>query len=192
MLARLTAAFLIWASTGAAFAQPSLSPAEAKELACISENLIRQNADAALARFYASGDAEGDGYQASVEAMDAAMVACQQQYGWSDERTNLAAEIGMFQAVLDNFSIALSGSKGVSDAAFDQIGLVLTAMPAADRALLLHGGWREDDALTKRIAESLTAAGLPNDSTVLAFAFLIMEAKLVITYGTMDWVKLRD
>ena len=96
----------------------------------------------------------------------------------------------MFQIVLDNFSLALSGSKGVTDSAFDQIGTVLSVMPADDRNILMHGGWRENDALLKRVSDRLIAAGLPSDSTVLAFAFLIMEAKLVVTYSTMDWAEL--
>jgi hypothetical protein len=54
----------------------------------------------------------------------------------------------------------------------------------------MDGGWRENDALLKRVSDLLIAAGLPSDSTVLAFALLIMEAKLVVTYSTMDWAEL--
>ena len=190
MLARFIAAVSIIAAGGAAFAQTSLSPAQAKELACISDRLVAAKVDASIARIYASGDQQGQEYEANVKAMDAAMIGCQQQYKWSDDRTNLAAQIAMFQIVLDNFSRALSESKGVTDASFGQVGAVLSAMPADDRNILMDGGWRNNDALLKRVSDRLIAAGLPSDSAVLAFAFLTMEAKLVVTYGTMDWVKL--
>jgi hypothetical protein len=191
MLARFIAAILV-AAGGTALAQTPPSPAQARELACISDRLVADKVDASIARIYANGDEQGTEYDANIKAMDAAMIACQQQYKWSNDRTNLAAQIAMFQIVLDNFSRALSGSRGVTDAAFDQIGAVLTAMPAADRDILMGGEWREDDALTKRVSDRLIAAGLPSDATVLAFAFLIMEAKLVVTYSTMDWLELKN
>lgn len=191
MLARFIAVILV-AAGGTALAQTPPSPAQAKELACISDRLVAAKLDASIARIYASGDQLGTEHEANVKAMDAAMIACQQQYKWSDDRTNLAAQIAMFQIVLDNFSLALSGSKGVTGAAFDQIGAVLTALPAADRNILMDGSWRDDDALTKRVSDRLVTAGLPSDSTVLAFALLIMEAKLVVTYSTMDWLELKN
>ena len=190
MRALIIAAVGIFAAGGGVFAQTPLSPVQAKQLACISDRLIEEKVDASIARVYASGDEQGQEYEANIKAMDAAMLACQRQYSWSNDQTNLAAQIAMFQIVLDNFSLALSGSKGVTDSAFDQIGTVLSAMPADDRNILTDGGWRENDALLKRVSDRLIAAGLPSDSTVLAFALLIMEAKLVVTYSTMDWAEL--
>jgi len=191
MLVKLIAAWIsVIASSGIAMAQAQLSPAQTKQLACISDRLIAEKVDASIARTYASGDQSGQEYEANLIAMDTAMIACQQQYKWSDNRTNLAAQVAMFQIVLDNFSLALRGSKGITDASFDQIGTVLTAMPAADRDTLMDGGWREDAAAMKRISDSLIAAGLSSDPTILAYAFLVMEAKLIVTYSTMDWADL--
>ncbi len=192
MFARLTlAALAAGAMCAPALAQsPQMTPAKAKQLACISDRLVAEKVDVSIAQVYARGDEKGQEYDANVKAMDEAMVACQQQYKWTDHQTNLAAQVGMFQIVMDNFSHALSKSKGVTPAAFDQLGTVLTALPRADQDVILDGAWRDNDPLIKRVSAQLIAAGLPSDSTVLAFAFLIMEAKLVVTYSTMDWAEI--
>lgn len=188
MLARLIAISLVaGAACGPALAQANLTPAKAKQLACISDRLIAEKVDASIARVYARGDEQGQEYDANIKAMDEAMVACQQQHKWTNDQTNLAAQVAMFQIILDNFSLTLSNTKGVTDTAFDQIGTVLTAMPREDRDIILNGAWRDNDPLIKRVSNGLVAAGLPKDSNVLAYAFLIMEAKLVVTYSTMDW-----
>lgn len=167
-----------------------MTPAQEKQLACITDRLAADKADATIAQVYASGEQTGEKFDKAFASMDAAMIACSQQYDWSDEQTNLAAEIGMFQAVLDNYGWMLAESPGVTDASFEQVGAVLSATPAADQGILMNGGWREDDALTKRVSDSLIAAGLPRDPSILAYAFLMMEAKLVVTHGTIDWVEL--
>lgn len=190
MLAKIVVAACMVGAGAPALAQTPPTATQAKEIACISDRLIAEKLDASIARSYARGDQEGQEYDAGVKAMDVAMIACQQQYRWSDDQTNLAAQIALFQIVLDNFSLALSGSKGVTDGAFDTIGTVLTAMPPEDRDIFLQGNWRADDPLIKRTSDRLIAAGLPSDSTVLAFIFLIIEAKLVVTFGTMDWLEL--
>jgi hypothetical protein len=167
-----------------------MSPRQAGQLACISDRLIKADADMLIANVYTRGDTEGDDYDKTVEAMDVAMVGCQVQHGWSDEETNLAASVGMFQIILDANVARFSNSPGVTEAAFQQLGEVLTGLPESDKNILMDGVWRDDPAVLQRLSDRLIAAGIPKDPLILAHAILIMEAKLVVTYGTMDWVKL--
>lgn len=193
MLGRLIASVLvIGCICGEAVAQTiAMTPEQERQLACITDRLVADNADAAVAQAYASGEQEEATFETAVAAMDSAMLACQEQYDWSDAQTNLAAEIAMFQTVLDNYSWMLGDSPGVTDKSFDQLGAVLSATPASDQGILMDGAWREDDGLIKRLSDRLVAAGLPRDPDILAYAFLVMEAKLVVTHGTKEWVGLK-
>lgn len=188
---RIVAALAVSAICGSAFGQSvTLTSNQETQLVCINDLLVAGKADASIARVYARGDNEGQEYEANINAMDKAMVACQLQHKWSDEQTNLAAEIALFQIVLDNFSRTLGDTPGITETAFEQIGAALTATPQADQRLLMAGGWRDNAGLMKRMSDRLIVAGLPGDPKVFAYALLIMESKLVVTYGTMDWAKL--
>lgn len=178
-------------AAGPAMAQDvKLSPKQAEQLACISNWLVKDKKDVMIADVYARGDRAGKDFETVSGAMDTAMVTCQQQHKWTDDQTNLAAQVGMFQLIYDANYIRLTKSPGVTDKSFEQIGAVLSAMPREDQDLLNTGAWRDDKAFLKRASDRLIAAGLPENSTTLAFAMLMMEAKLVVTFGQMDWVKL--
>lgn len=193
MLGRLVGSLLVIGSAwGEAVAQTiAMTPEQDKQLACITDRLVAEKADATIAQVYASGDKAGAKVDTAFIAMDNAMIACQDQHAWSDEQTNLAAEIGMLQVVLDNYSWMLSESPGVTDESFAQLSAVLSATPSDDQGILMDGAWRDDEALIKRVSDRLVAAGLPRDPDILAYAFLVMEAKLVVTHGTMDWIALK-
>lgn len=168
-----------------------MSPKQAKELACISDWLVKAKMDVLISDVYARGEMEGEDFEDVSDAMDTAMIECQDQHDWTDEQTNIAAEVGMFQMILDVNSYKLGNSAGITDASFDQLGVVLSATPESDQAILMGGDWRNDEAVLRRLSERLQAAGLPKNPNVLGYAILVMEAKLIVTFGTMDWVKVR-
>lgn len=185
------AAALIAIAVQSAHAQDvHLSAKQAEQLACISDWMVEAEMDVLLADVYARGDTEGEDYEKTAEEMDVAMLECKKQHGWTDAQTNLAAEVGMFQIVLDANTYRLANSTGVTDAAFGQLGAVLTALPEGDQQILMDGAWRDDEAVLKRLTDRLIAAGIPKNSTILAYAILLMEAKLIVTYGQLDWVKM--
>lgn len=180
------------AATQPALAQEiQMSKKQAEELACISDRLVKAKMDVLISDVYSRGDIEGEDFKEVSDAMDMAMIECQDQHDWTDAQTNIAAEVGMFQLVMDVNSYKLGNSAGVTDATFHQLGAVLSAMPESDQSILMGGAWREDEAVLRRLSERLVAAGLPNNPMVLGYAMLVMEAKLIVTYGTMDWVKIR-
>lgn len=178
-------------------AQPALAqdiamtPDQARQLACISDRITGAKLNTLMATVYARGDQEGADFQKVSDAMDAAMLACKTQHRWSDVQTSIAAEVGMFQIVLDAYSARLAAGRGITDASWEQLGAVLSATPDADQQILLDGVWRKDQAVLKRFTDRLIAAGFPKDSIVLSDAMLVMEAKLIVTYSTMDWLDLK-
>ncbi len=164
---------------------------QAKQLACIGKRIVDAKLSTLMATVYASGKTEGADFDKVSLAMDEAMLACKIQHKWTDVQTNIAAEVSMFQIVLDAYAVRLAAAPGFTDAWFEKLGAVLTATPEADRVILLDGVWRNDQAALKRFTDRLVAAGLPKDSVILSDAMLVMEAKLIVTYSTMDWVELK-
>ena len=164
---------------------------QATQLACIGKRIVDAKLSTLMATVYASGKTEGADFDKVSLAMDEAMLACKNQHKWTDVQTNIAAEVSMFQIVLDAYAVRLAAAPGFTDAWFEKLGSVLTATPEADQVILLDGVWRNDQAVLKRFTDRLVAAGLPKDSVILSDAMLVMEAKLIVTYSTMDWVDLQ-
>lgn len=178
-------------------AQPALAQdiqmtsQQATQLACIGKRIVGADLHTLMATVYASGKTEGADFDKVALAMDEAMLACKTQHKWNDVQTNIAAEVSMFQIVLDAYAIRLAASPGFTDSWFEKLGAVLTETSDADQQILLDGVWRNDQAVLKRFTDRLVAAGLPKDSIILSDAMLVMEAKLIVTYSTMDWVALK-
>jgi hypothetical protein len=188
----IACALVVISAAQAALAQEiQMSARQAEELACISNRLVEARMDVLITDVYVRGEMEGEDFEDVSDAMDEAMIHCQDQHGWTDAQTNIAAEVGMFQMIMDVNSYKLGNSAGITDAAFHQLGAVLSATPESDQAILMGGGWRDDEAVLKRLSERLLAAGLPKNPTILGYAILVMEAKLMVTFGAMDWVKIR-
>lgn len=169
----------------------SMTSQQATQLACIGKRIVDAKLHTLMATVYASGQTTGADFDKVSLAMDAAMLACKTQHKWSDIQTNIAAEVSMFQIVLDAYAIRLSAAPGFTNAWFEKLGAVLTETSDADQQILLDGVWRNDQAVQKRFTDRLVAVGFPKDSIVLSDAMLVMEAKLIVTYSTMDWVELK-
>jgi hypothetical protein len=171
-------------------APPALTKMQSEEMTCVYQALADANDAFMVADVYASSGADTEDAKEAQHAIDAAVAQCKADHGWKDERTALAASIGLYGSLIDWGEERLLGAVGVEQSEYMKIADVLNATSPADLEAFASGGWRADKAVQMRAANALVAIGIPNDPTILKYAILYMEGKVATMAATNRWASL--
>ena len=169
--AALTAA-LTGALTGPVLAAPPLGAdaAAVDQANCVYDQLSDSDA-LAMVDTYLQQDA---GRKPAVEkALGAAYEICVAKYGWTKDRSQLAAEIALQGGVIDVIIQNMVDAGLREDRALLE---VWNKLSEDDVGRLLEDGWQKDAALASRLRTALLDGGVPDTGDMIKNGLVVLVA----------------
>ncbi len=174
-----------------AFAQEGLDglvgPEQEAEIYCVYDILSQSGDTLQIADVFVDPDASEAAIEAADATLSGAVDECMAAYVWDETTREYAAAVGIHASVIE-VVVGRMTDEGLEQSLIKAIFGVLDVLEAEDMATFRSPDWLSNARFQKRMNRSLVLAGLPNESSVLDNALLVMESAALSVEAIVDWL----
>ena len=164
-----------------------LTQTQQDELYCVYNDIADGTDFDVIAESYVYTDQSAEDSKKADAALAAATGRCAAKYGWTQDKKDVASNIGFYGTAVDYLTEDLFFS-GVDDKDIDKVFAILDTLSDADLDAFYNGSWMKNEPMKARLVTALKGAGVPNDDYMLETGQYVLEASVFAADSLFEWI----